>query len=467
MSSSISALSSLTDALASSGSSSSSTTSGTGLGQGINVQQFVQYAVADQQANITALQTQQTTLGSQTGELSTISTDLTNLDNAVEALNDPLGALAAEGATSSNSSVVSATAASTATPGSHSITVNSLATTSSYYTNALSSSSSTISPGSFQIQVGSNSPVTVTVNSSDNTLSQLAASINNQNIGVTASVIQDANGYRLALVSNSSGAPGDITVSGNTGTGLNFTKAVTGSNASLVVDGIPISSASNTVSNVINGVTLNLGSAAPNTTVAVNVTPDTSQATTAINNFVSAWNTLITEINGQFNVAADGSGGGALEADNTLQQAQSMLLSAISYSVLGNNGMVNLASIGVNMNDDGTLTVDNGALSSALASNFSAVQNLMQNATSGFAQNMDSVIQTINAPNTGILSLDSQSITNTSQGLTQQISDLQAALATQEANLTTVYSQVNATLQELPLLESQISQQISSITSTS
>ncbi len=464
MSSSISALSSLTDALAGSGSSSSSTTSGTGLGQGINVQQFVQYAVADQQANITALQTQQTTLGSQTGELSTISRDLSNLDDAVFALSNPLGALNGEAASSSNSSVVSATASGSATPGSHSITVNSLATTSSYYTNALSSSNSTISPGSFQIQVGSNSPVTVTVNSSDNTLSQLAASINNQNIGVTASVIQDANGYRLALVSNSSGAPGDITVSSNTGTGLNFTKAVTGTNASLVVDGIPISSASNTVSNVINGVTLNLGSAAPNTSVAVNVSPDTSQATTAINNFVSAWNTVITEINNQFKVASDGSGGGALEADNTLQQAQSMLLSAISYSVSGNNGMVNLASIGVNMNDDGTLTVDNGALSSALASNFSAVQNLMQNATGGFAQNLDSVIQTINAPNTGILSLDSQSITNTSQGLTQQISDLQAALATQEANLTTVYSQVNATLQELPLLESQISQQIAGIT---
>jgi len=424
----------------------------------------VQYAVADQQANITALQTQQTTLGSQTGELSTISRDLSNLDDAVFALSNPLGALNGEAASSSNSSVVSATASGSATPGSHSITVNSLATTSSYYTNALSSSNSTISPGSFQIQVGSNSPVTVTVNSSDNTLSQLAASINNQNIGVTASVIQDANGYRLALVSNSSGAPGDITVSSNTGTGLNFTKAVTGTNASLVVDGIPISSASNTVSNVINGVTLNLGSAAPNTSVAVNVSPDTSQATTAINNFVSAWNTVITEINNQFKVASDGSGGGALEADNTLQQAQSMLLSAISYSVSGNNGMVNLASIGVNMNDDGTLTVDNGALSSALASNFSAVQNLMQNATSGFAQNLDSVIQTINAPNTGILSLDSQSITNTSQGLTQQISDLQAALATQEANLTTVYSQVNATLQELPLLESQISQQIAGIT---
>ena len=278
---------------------------------------------------------------------------------------------------------------------------------------------------------------------------------------MTASVIQDANGYRLALVSTASGAPGDITVSGNT-TGLSFTKAVTGTNASLVVDGIPISSASNTVSNAINGVTLSLGSPSPNTPVTVNVNPDTSQVTNAVNNLVSAYNTVIGEINSQFNVASDGSGGGPLETDNSLRDVQSQLLGAISYSIPGNNGIVNLASIGVNFNNDGTLSVDSGKLSSALSSNFPAVQNLLQNSTNGFSQNLSAVLSNINAPGTGILSLDSQSITSTSQGLTKQISDLQAALAVQQTNLTNVYAQVNATLQELPMLESQISQQLAS-----
>jgi flagellar hook-associated protein 2 len=452
-------LSSLSSVL---GSPGTGTTTGTGLGQGINVQQFVQFAVANQTAAITALQTEQTTLGSQNGELNTITSDLNNLQNAAAALNDPLGALAAETATSSDSSVVSAAASGLATSGTHTITVNNLATTSSYYTNELSGSSTTISPGSFQIKVGSNAPVTVTVDSSNNTLGQLATSINNLNAGVTASVIQDSNGNRLALVSTSSGAPGDITVSGNT-TGLSFTKAVTGTNASLVVDGVPISSASNTVSNVINGVTLNLGSPSPNTPVTVNVTPDTTQATTAINSFVSAYNTVVGDINSQFNVASDGSGGGPLESDNSLRQVQSLLLGAISYSVAGNNGAVNLASIGVNLNDDGTLSVDNSALSSALSTNFAGVQNLLQNSSTGFSQNLSSVINTITAPSSGILTLDSQSIQSTSQGLTQQISDLQAALALQEQQLTTVYSNVNATLQELPLLENQTSQQLAAI----
>ena len=461
MSSSVNPLSSLTDSLGSSSSSSSSSTTGTGLGQGIDVQQFVKFAIAGQQANITALQTQQTALNSQTSELATISSDFLSLDNAAFALRDPLGALGAQVASSSNSGVVSATASSIATPGSHSITVTSLATTASYYSNQLQGNA-TISSGSFQVQVGSNSPVTVTVDATNNTLSQLAASINSQGLGVTASVIQDANGYRLALVSNSSGAPGDITVLNNT-TGLSFTKAVTGANAALTVDGVPISSASNTVSNVINGVTLSLGSASPNTPITINVSPDTTQATTAINNMVSAYNTVISEINKQFQIGSDGTVGGSLEADNSLRDVQSMLLGAISYSVTGNNGIVNLASMGVNMNDDGTLSVDNGTLQSALSSNFSAVQNLLQNSSTGLAQNLGNVVRNINAPSTGILSIDSQSIQSASNGLTQQINDLEASLLVQVANLTKTYSQVNTTLQELPLLIAQLNQQIAGL----
>jgi flagellar hook-associated protein 2 len=246
-------LSSLGSAL---GSSSSGTTSGTGLGQGINVQQFVQFAVANQTAAITALQTQQTNLGAQSTELGTINTDLATLGSAAAALSDPLGALSAESATSSNSAVVSATASGVATAGSHSVVVTSLATTSSYYSNI--PADSTLAAGSFQIQVGTGAAATVTVDSTNNTLSALAASINSQNIGVNASVIQDSTGSRLALVSASSGAPGDLTISG-TYSGLNFTKAATGLNAVLSVDNVPISSASNTVSNVINGLESRVG----------------------------------------------------------------------------------------------------------------------------------------------------------------------------------------------------------------
>jgi len=159
-------------------------------------------------------------------------------------------------------------------------------------------------------------------------------------------------------------------------------------------------------------------------------------------------------------VKSDGTGGGPLEADGSLREAQQALLSAVAYSVTGNNGVVNLASVGVNLNNDGTLSVDSGALSSALSGNFVAVQNFLQSTSNGFAGNLSSALTNLADPGIGILGLDAQGISQSSLDLTQQISDLQAALATKQQNLTRVYSQVNATLQQLPLLQAQISRQL-------
>ena len=137
-----------------------------------------------------------------------------------------------------------------------------------------------------------------------------------------------------------------------------------------------------------------------------------------------------------------------------------MLLGAIAYSITGNNGVVNLSSIGVKLNNDGTLSVNTGQLQTALASNNSAVQTFLQDTTSGFAQNLSKVLSSVNSPGSGVLGLDANGITNTSQSLAQQVNDLQAAFNTKQANLILVYSQVNATLQELPLLQSQTQQQL-------
>jgi flagellar hook-associated protein 2 len=438
-----------------------SSTSGTGLGQGIDVQQFVTLALASDQANITHLQAQRTQLNSQTTALAQITTDLNNLRSTAFALSDPLGALNALTTTSSNSGVLTATAASSALAGTHTITVSSLATTASYYTNSLPTST-VLAAGSFNVQVGTGAAATVTIDSTNNTLAGLAEAINTKGIGVQASVINDANGSRLALVSTTTGLPGDLTVSGNT-TGLAFTKAVTGSNASLVVDGVPISSTTNTVGGVINGVTLNLTSASPGTPVTITTAPDTTQASTAVNNFVSSYNTAIKDINTQFAVLSDGSGGGPLEADGSLREAQAALLGAVSFATTGNNGAVNLASIGVNLNDDGTLSTTASSLSSALASNFSGVQNFLQATSTGFASNLSTVLRNVTDSSQGALGLDAKGISQSSQALSQQISDLQAALATKRQGLTAIYAQVNATLQQLPLLQSQLTQQLGTL----
>jgi len=430
-----------------------------GLGTGIDVQQFVTNALANQQAAITKLQNQQSTLNDQTSALLNIQTDLNNLQKAEQALRDPFGEFNSQLATSSASSVLSATADGTAVSSVHTISVSSLATTSSYYTDALANSTTAFGNGSFTLQVGAGPAVTVTVDSTNNTLDGIAAAINAQNLGVNANVVTDASGARLAIVSTTTGAPGDLTISANS-TGLAFNKAVTGTNASLTVDGLPITSTSNSVSGVIAGVTLNLVSPSPTTPVTLSVGADSSKATDAINQFVSAYNTAIKDINTQFAVLPDGSGGGPLESDGSLREVQASLLAAISSSVGGNNGIVNLESIGVSLGDDGTLTVDQSKLSSALQSNFTSVQSFLQDPNTGFAFHLDNVLTNLTDPTAGALGLDQVGVEQNQRDITSQISDLQAALATQRTNLTALYSQVNATLQELPLLEQQISQQL-------
>jgi len=426
----------------------------------IDVQSLLNSAMAAAEIPLQQLQQRQGGLQTQMSTMQSIESDITALQTAVKALTNTGGGVNSFTATSSNSSLVSASADPTATAGTHSIVVNSLATTSSYYTDVVPANTP-ITSGSFQISVGSNPAATVTVDNTDNTLSGLAAAINGQNIGVTASVITDANGSRLALVSQTSGAAGNVTISSNT-TSLNFHQAAAGVNASLTVDGVPISSTSNQVSGVIPGVTLNLGGAAPSTTVSLTVAPDTNSATSAINAFVSAWNKVVNDLNSQFDVASNGSGGGPLEADTALRGAQDQLLSAVTASVTGNNGIVNLASIGVNLNNDGTMSVDSGALANALNNNFSGVQTMLQ-ANSGVATFLATTLNQLIDPAQGSLTLDLQGMANTSQDLTQQINTMESQLVIQQQNLTAQYAQMETTLQEMPLLQSQITQQLAAL----
>jgi len=438
-----------------------------GLGNGINVSTVVNEMMQADSAPLQLMQQQETQLNNQSSALQTIISDLTNFQSSVNALSNYTGPFNSLTATSSDDSVLTATAGLGATSGTHTIVVNNLATTSTYYTSEFSSASATLpTTGSFQLQVGSATAQTIPVDSSDgtNTLSGLASYINNLNMGVTANVITDAGGARLALISNTSGSAGDLTISSDS-SGLGFTEAVgSGQNASLTVDGIPISSSSNTVSGVIPGLTLNLVGAAPSSTVTLSVSPDISQATQAIDNFVTDYNQLVQDINNQFTYNTSTNSAAPLSGDSGLEMVQQTILQDVAYSMAGNSGITSLASLGISMNDDGTLTVDSGTLSNALNSNFAAVQNFFQSTTpAGFAANFANDLTSLTDPATGPLNAESNGISQEINDLNSQISDFQTNLKQTQQELTDQYSTVNATLQELPLLLSEVNTQLSSL----
>src|SRR5581483_9496064 len=207
-------------------------------GNGIDVNSLATQVLAPEQNQLQLYQQQQSALQTQESLLTGMNNDLGSLSSAVNSLTDVLGPLAAQTVSSSEPSIVSGSAQSTATPGTHTIVVSSLATQGTVYTDALANADSSIlasgaQSGDLQIQVGGASGTThdvpITAGGND-TLNTLASYINSQNWGVTASVLNDASGSRLAIFSQSTGSAGAVSIGNNT-TSLNFNSPIGGTNA--------------------------------------------------------------------------------------------------------------------------------------------------------------------------------------------------------------------------------------------
>jgi len=331
------------------------------------------------------------------------------------------------------------------------VTVNNLASTATWTSGEFASSSTDLPAGSFTITTGSGA-TTITTDGTQS-LSDVASQINGDNLGVTASVITDANGARLAIVANSSGAASNFTISGPAGFG--FTQPVTGTNASLTVDGVPISSASDTVSGALPGVTLNLLGASAGAQVTLNVQPDTSSASTAINQFVTDYNKVMSDINAQFTDTS--SGQGPLAQDPNIINLQNVVEQSLSY--LGTGSSVNLNSLGISFNNDGSMTVDSSTLQNTLQNNFAGVQSFFQgSALNGFANNMDQQLTSFLAPANGAFTVDLQSMNSQETTLKTDITNFQTnVIDPLQTSLTSQFSQAETELQELPMELKQIS----------
>ena len=415
--------------------------------QGINVQEAVAQAIAALAQPEVQWQNQQAGLQTETSDLNSIESDVNALETALTSLGDPVGALAQMTTTSSDSNIATATAVNGAASGNHTVVVSNLAATASWYSDPVSDPNAALPAGSFTIQVGSGTPTQITVGNGVNSMNDLANAINGMSLGVTANVVTDSTGSRLSIVSNNSGTANNITISNDTT--IAFTQAVVGKDASLKVDGIPIDSATNTVTGAVNGVTFNLLGADPNTTVDISVSPDTNAAATAIQNFVSAYNTVVGDVNTQYTVNANNQEG-PLAGDSTLSLLQSDLLSIAGYAT-GTGAVESLGDLGISMNKDGTLTVDSATLDGAIQNNFSAVQSFMQGTSSnGFASFISNQMSSLTDPTNGAFTVDLQSISNENQDLQDQINNFQTYLGQQTVILTAEFNQADIALQQLP-----------------
>jgi flagellar hook-associated protein 2 len=429
-----------------------SPTSGQGFDVATTVSQIQTAAAAIEnpwKTELTSLQAQDTVFTS-------LGTDLSTLTTSLQTLTDFEGVFSEkEGSSSDIDTIALSSASSIATAGSHTVLVNSLATTSSEVSDTIANAGDTLS-GSITITANGKSQQ-IDVSSDNNTLSSLASAINSAGAGVTATVLSDSSGSRLSLVSTSSGAVGQITLSSSlsdttTGASVGFTSSQTGKDASIVVDGTTLTSSSNTVTNAIPGVTFQLlaTSVSSSSPVQIQITNDNTDVETAINNLVKAYNAVANDLTTQ--TGKDSSGNPEPLAGTTILSQLQTSLSGALFAGKASGSINSLEQLGISVNSDGsgTLTLDSDTLDSALNNHFSDVTGFFQD-TGSFGQSFATTLNNLGtqAPN-GAIFLAQQQNSSQETALNADVTNENALLATQKTQLTAELNQANEILQAIP-----------------
>jgi len=462
-----------------------SISSSTGIGSGIDINGIVkQLITAEGQPQFNAITRQETAANSRLSGLGSLKSALSSFQTAVQKLKDS-NLFKATQAVSANPAIFTSTAGVGAVPGTHTVEVTQLAAsqqsiTSTEYANSGSVASVSGGTLNFTYPAGSAKTAFSVTIGANATLANVRDAINGAagNNGVTASIINvnhtslgpldPLNGTTVSkLVLNSkdtgtvNGFSVGVTTADAAGTGLNVLNTATTANYSTVaaadamikVDGLVATRSTNTISDVLPGVTLNLQSAAVGTVVNLGVTLDTTAISKTISDFVTAYNSLNTTTDslGKYGGTASGATNGALLGDATLQNITSQLRQKTSNVVTSATSNYNsLAMLGVSIDKTGVMSLDSTKLTTALTANLSAVSDVFAS-TDGVATRLNTqltqYLQSGGSLDSQQTSLNKQltSFTAKRAAVQSRLDSLQASMLKQFTAMDTVVGQLKST----------------------
>ncbi len=354
-----------------------------GLASGLDTKSIIDAILRAERKPVERLQARQSTLDARRTAVQEFNTKLTALRAVLEDLS-AAGSLGARTAGSSDASIVTASATAAAEIGSHDVEVRSLARASRVRSVSVSGRSDpAVSDGTITIRSGSRTAVTIDVSSSEgnNSLVAIRDRINAAGAGIAASIVSDGDGDLLVVRSATTGVANALTIEDTTNLGLDDPTGVldAAADATVVVDGVTIESATNVLTNAIQGVTLNLLGKEPGTTVTVSVAADTAKARDQIKRFVDAYGAVADVFRAQFSANPTTGRAGVLAGDALLRRVQDMLQTAVSGGVAGlpSDGLTTLGALGVAIDGtSGKLKIDEEKLSAALENRFAEIGRL-------------------------------------------------------------------------------------------
>jgi len=386
----------------------------TGIGSGLDVESLVsQLVLSDVQPVENRLNTKEATYLAQLTAYGSVKSALAKFQTAAasaSAASQYTGKLAS----TSSSDAVTATAEPSAAVADYAVDVVSLATAQSLASGAFSATTETLGTGTLTISLGTvtydsvagsvtgftqksgTSAVSVVIDSSNNTLTGVRDALNAASAGLNASVVNDGSGYRLVIQSNTTGAENAISISvddtgdsnstDNAGlsqlafneSAANILQTGSGADAAIKINGLDVTSPSNTVSGAVEGVSFMLKKIT-SSAATVAITKDTAKATAGMNGLINGFNQLNAELNSLTAYNAAASRSSVLTGDATLRNLASNVRASLNAAVANSGGQYStLAELGITTNViDGSLSLNNTKFAAILENDATDVAKVL------------------------------------------------------------------------------------------
>lgn len=369
-----------------------------GIGSNLDVNSIITQLMALEGRAATALDTKEASYQAKLTAYGSLKGALSSFQSAVQALSTP-AKFTANKASVADATVLSASAGSSAAAGSYGIEVTVLAQAQKLKTSStFSGGGSTVGSGTLTLQFGTYSAgtftanpakdsKTITISAGQNSLAGVRDAINAAAAGVSASIVNDGSGNRLVISSTDSGSANALRITAvdddsnhtdnaglsqliydaSTGGNSNLAQTQAAQNASAVIDGITLSKASNTFSDVIEGVTLTLLKTNTGAPTTLTVARDTASVKSAVESFVKAYNDASKVLKDLSAYDAATKRGAILQGDSTVRSIQSQLRSVLNTALTtAGGGLTTLSDIGVSFQKNGTLALDSAKLQAAM-----------------------------------------------------------------------------------------------------
>jgi flagellar hook-associated protein 2 len=432
------------------------------------------------QTRASKLQTQISAFGSLKGQIASLADVATRLATASSW--NPMTA------DSNDASSVTATADTTASPGLHTVTVQQLAQGQVLASRNFAAASTAVGTGTLNLQLGTTAngsftpgtaaPVSIAITPANQTLAGIRDAINASSAGITASIVTGSTGARLVL-RGADGAASSVRITvadddgdaadanglsalawdpaASAGAGANMTQTQAAQDARYTLDGVDLTSASNTVTGSLDGVGFTLKKVTTQP-VNLNVAVQSMAVRKNVNDFVNAYNALNTLLQNQTKADPSGKNRGPLQGDSTANSLLNTLRSVLRGAVSGASGASTLSAAGISFQPDGSLALDEARFSKALAnpaslsSLFARAQSGTDTSTAGLGSRLKSWASALTA--------DSGTLTARVSGLQHSIDDNQKQQDTMQDKLDRTEARLRAQYQQLDTQMSTLNQQM-------